>query len=107
MKLSKEGRYLLLAEVKELLSKEEEPKEVHRLALEHANAFTKLSVEEAKELAGELSKLDLPENIICKLVDILPSDTDTVITILSTDRSRIQENLISKTLETVLKYVKE
>jgi DNA-directed RNA polymerase subunit F len=107
MKLLKEGRYLLLAEANELLSKEEEPKEVHKLALEHAKTFSKLSVKEAKELADELSKLDLPENIICKLVDILPSDKDTVITILSTDKSRIQENLISRVLETVLKYVKE
>jgi len=86
MRASKEGRYLTLAEVKELLG-EEELNDVQKLALEHSREFSKLGVKEAKALTKELSELDLPENIVCKLVDILPSDTDTIITVLSTERS--------------------
>ncbi|MDY6985475.1 MAG: hypothetical protein SVE93_03605 [Candidatus Thermoplasmatota archaeon] len=106
MKVSKEGRYLTLAEVKELLG-EETLNDVQKLALEHAKEFSKLGVKEAKALTKELSELDLPENIVCKIVDILPQDTDTIITILSTEKSRIKEDLINKVLEIILKYTTE
>lgn len=107
MRVSKEGRCLTLAEVKELLGGEEVLKDVQKLALEHAKEFSKLGVEEAKALTKELSELDLPESIVCKIVDILPHDTDVIITILSTEKSRIKEDLINKVLEIVSRYAKE
>jgi DNA-directed RNA polymerase subunit F len=107
MKLSNEGHYLTLAEVQGLLSEEKELNDVQRLALEHARGFNKLDVKEAETLRKELSKLNLPDKLVCKIVDILPEDTDTVIAILSTDRSRIQENVIKQVLEIALKHVKE
>jgi DNA-directed RNA polymerase subunit F len=107
MRISDEGHYISLAEVKNLLENEEDLKEEQRDALEHAKEFSKLELSEAKYLAEELSKLELPENLIYEIINILPQDTDAVISVLSADRSKLKDEIIKKVLGAVLRHSKE
>jgi len=96
MRISDEGHYISLAEVKNLLENEEDLKEEQRDALEHAKGFSKLELNDAKDLAEELSKLELTENLIYEIINILPQDTDAVISVLSADRSKLKDETIKK-----------
>jgi DNA-directed RNA polymerase subunit F len=107
MRISDEGHYISLAEVKNLLENEEDLKEEQRDALEHAKEFSKLELNEAKDLAEELSKLELTENLIYEIINILPQDTDAVISVLSADRSKLKDETIRKVLDAVLRHSKE
>ena len=71
------------AEVKNILKKaSKERKELiyeQRIALEHAQKFTKLSIKQTKDMINELNKLDfIDENQAYRIADLLPVTEDDV-----------------------------
>ena len=104
MKVVDKGKFLSLTEVITILDGEKELTPEQRAALEHAKESTKLDVKDAKKLIKELKTLKLPDSIIYKTVDILPENVETVIAILSTEKSRIKEETVKAILEITKKY---
>lgn len=81
-------RNLTLAEVKELLEREETKRELstlERYTLDYARRFAKISSSETARRAVEqlMSELGLPEEIAVQLVNIAPTDPGEVRLILS------------------------
>jgi DNA-directed RNA polymerase subunit F len=107
MRIVNKGEFLSLAEVIKILEKEKELTPEQRAALEHAKECTNLGVKDAKKLVGELRTLKLPDSIVYKIVDILPEDVETVVSILSTQRSRIKEEIVKDILSITKKYLGE
>jgi DNA-directed RNA polymerase subunit F len=106
------AKYVSLVEVKNILKKlEKERKELiyeQRIALEHAQKFSKLSIKDTKELIAGLVKLDhIEENHAYKIADILPTSADDVKAIFAKERYTPTEAEIKKILELVGKYYTE
>jgi len=105
-----EPRYVSLSEVKELLSKESEERELRyeqSLALSHAEAFVKLSLEDTKDLIEELmGEFDfVKEESAYKLADILPEDEDGVRAVFQQDRYTPSDDEAEKIINTIKKYL--
>jgi len=98
-----------LSEVKNILKKVQKEREdllyEQRIALEHSEIFSKLTVTKTNELIKELSELDfLKENQIFKIADLLPQTEDDIKTIFAKERGNLGENEIKKILEIVRKH---
>ncbi len=107
---SDDPRFVSLAEVKELLSKESEKRELgyeQTLALGHAETFVKLSVEETKELIGELKEeFDfIDERKAYKIADTLPEDKDGLRAVFQQDRYTPSDDEVEKIINTIKKYL--
>ena len=105
-----EPRYVSLSEVKELLSKESEERELRyeqSLALSHAEAFVKLSLEDTKDLIEELmEEFDfVKEESAYKLADILPEDKNGVRAVFQQDRFTPSDDEAEKIINTIKKYL--
>ncbi len=105
-----EEEYLSLAEVKKVLEKEKDNREElmpeQKLALSHAEAFTKLSITKAKQLVGELVKMDqISEPNAYKIADILPEHADEVRAIFSKERFTLTKEETEAVLKLVRKYM--
>ncbi|MBX8632464.1 MAG: RNA polymerase Rpb4 family protein [Thermoplasmata archaeon] len=102
-------RYLTLAEVKQLLSKEERQGDLspeQKVALEHAQKFAKLDLESVRKLRKELGEMDIGgEQNIVKIIDILPSAPEDVRLIFSKERLTPEKKQIEQIIETVRKYM--
>jgi len=105
-----EARYVSLAEVKELLSKEAEERELRyeqSLALSHAETFVKLSREDTEELIETL--MDdfefVDEESAFKLADILPEDKDGVRAVFQQHRTTPSDDEAEKIINTIKKYL--
>jgi DNA-directed RNA polymerase subunit F len=103
------AKLVSLAEVKNILKRiEKERKELiyeQRIALEHAQRFTKLSVKKTKDLIKDLLKLEnLGESHAYKIADLLPTSEDDVKAIFAKERYTPDENEIKNILEIVGKY---
>ncbi len=98
---------MTLAEVKELLEKEQENRELNteqNYALAHALKFAKLDAKASRKLVEELQKIEpLSELHACKLADIMPRYPDEVRTIFAKERFALDANLIEQILETIRK----
>jgi len=97
----KELTPLTLAEVSELMSKEEKQEKLRAFIKQ----FTKMPAKEARQMKEELKKLDLiklKDKHIVKIVDFMPKDAADLTKIVS-DVSFNQEE-ISKILDVVSKY---
>lgn len=98
-----------MAEVKNLLEKEEKKRELtyeQKLALEHAKHFAKIGVTKAKKMADELMKIErITEPFAYKIVDILPMHTDEVRAIFLKERFTLEDDEIKKILKIVEKYL--
>jgi DNA-directed RNA polymerase subunit F len=106
------SKYVSLVEVKNMLKKiEKERKELiyeQRIALEHAQKFSKLSIKDTKALITNLVKLDhIEEHHAFKIADILPTSADDVKAIFAKERYTPTEAEINKILELVGKYYTE
>jgi DNA-directed RNA polymerase subunit F len=104
-----DAKYVPISEVKNILKKiETERKEItyeQRIALEHANKFSKISNQKVKELIKDLKKLDFIDEIhINKIVDLLPLSDEDIKTIFAKERINIDDNKIRKILDIVNKY---
>ncbi len=102
-------KYVPLAEVKNILKKiSKERKELtyeQRIALEHAEAFSKISVKATQDLIKELKTLErLEEFHVYKIADILPTTADDVKAIFAKERFTPTETEIKKIVELVAKY---
>jgi DNA-directed RNA polymerase subunit F len=102
--------YLSLAEVKELLEKEKDNREElmpeQKLALSHAEAFTKLTKTKAKKLVAELTKMDqISEPNAFKIADVLPEEPDEVRAIFSKERFSLSKDETEQVLKLVRKYL--
>lgn len=98
---------ITLAEAKELLKKDagEELSYEKRKALEHAEAFAKLSAKRAREMVEELKKLDnMNEEIAIKICDLMPKTKDEIRSIYAKERFTIGEKELNAILEIVSKY---
>ena len=107
--MASEVKYVPLAEVKNILKKiSKERKELtyeQRIALEHAEAFSKISVKATQDLIKELKTLDrLEEFHVYKIADILPTTADDVKAIFAKERFTPTESEIKKIIELVAKY---
>ena len=105
-----ESRYVSLAEVKELLTEESEERELRyeqSLALSHAEAFVRLSVEDTEDLIEELmEEFDfVKEESAYKLADILPEDADGVRAVFQQDRYTPSDDEAEKIINTIKKYL--
>ena len=107
-----EVKIIPLSEVKNILKKvSKERKELlyeQRIALEHAQKFTKLNAKKTTDMIKELKSLDFLEEIhAVKIADILPTTEDDVKAIFAKERLSIGENEIKKILDIVVKYYVE
>jgi len=105
-----EPRYVSLAEVKELLTKESEERELRyeqSLALSHAETFVELSVEDTKDLIEDLmEEFDfVKEESAYKIADILPEDEDGVRAVFQQDRYTPSDDESEKIINTIKKYL--
>ncbi len=105
-----ESRYLSLSEVKELLMKEAEKRELsyeQSLALGHAEKFVKLDPDETEELIEELvDEFDfMKEKLAYKTVDILPTDMDGVLAVFSKDRYTPSKDEAESIIDLIKQYV--
>ena len=102
-------RYLTLAEVKEILKKEAEERELSPLqksALAHAEEFSRLKLKDAKKLVEELLQLDfMDEKHAVKIADILPIHPDQVRTLYTKEKIVLPPEDIKKVLDIVAKYI--
>ncbi|KYK21030.1 hypothetical protein AYK25_03975 [Thermoplasmatales archaeon SM1-50] len=103
------GKIISLVEAKNILKKiSKERKELlyeQKIALEHAEAFAKLSAKQTKGLIAELMKLDHVEEIHAyKITDILPKNEDDVKAIFAKERYTPNDKEVKNILEIVNKY---
>jgi DNA-directed RNA polymerase subunit F len=106
------AKFVSLAEVKSILKKiESERKELiyeQRIALEHAEKFSKLSVKQTKELIKDVKELGKIEDIHAyKIADILPMTIDDVKAIFAKERYTPNEAESKKIVEIIKKYCNE
>ena len=101
-------QYVSLAEVKNLLEKEQKNRELtyeQNLALEHAKHFSQLGITKANKMASELMKIErISEPFAYKIVDILPMHPDEVRSIFAKERFTLEDNEIKKILKIVEEY---
>jgi DNA-directed RNA polymerase subunit F len=97
-----------LAEVLETLEKAKKRGELEywqRLTYDYAQKFSKLEPSEAKELVGELLKLEkIKEHQAVAIVDLMPQTKEDIELIFAKERTRLEEDDIRKILEIVKKY---
>jgi DNA-directed RNA polymerase subunit F len=103
------AKLVSLSEVKNILKKiEKERKDLiyeQRIALEHAQVFSKLTTKQTKDLIKELKSLEtIEENHAYKIADLLPTTEDAVKAIFAKERSNPGEDGIKKIVEIVRKY---
>ena len=106
------AKLVSLAEVKNILKKiEKERKDLiyeQRIALEHAQVFSKITTKQTKDLIKELMNLGIiEEHHAYKIADLLPTTEDAVKAIFAKERSNPGEGGIKKILEIVRKFYVE
>jgi DNA-directed RNA polymerase subunit F len=98
-----------LAEVKDILTDRQGEGELtaeQKLALEHAQKFSRLDSKKAKKLVKELTELGFVSEInAVKIADILPSHPDDVRLVFSKERASVEKKDIEKILSVVQKYL--
>jgi DNA-directed RNA polymerase subunit F len=100
--------FLTLAEIKELLTKEQKNRTLtteQNYSLEHSTRFAKLSSKDAKKLVKELEKIE-PLNKVqaCKIVDLMPKYPEEIKAVFLKERVTIDDETISKILEKVREF---
>lgn len=102
--------FLTLAEVKELLQKEKEDREEltpeQGYALQHAEAFARLSAKKARRLVNDLMELEFmsPPNAV-KTADLLPTLPEEVRSVFAKERFTLGKEDIQRVLDLVAKYL--
>jgi DNA-directed RNA polymerase subunit F len=114
--LHEEARQLIrpvtLAEVKQMLQEaQDEFQELtyeQKLALKHAQEFSKLSIERVQDLIKDLTEVPIiTEAIAYKIADIMPEHTDDIHLLFSKQRTQLTAEDISSIIEIVDKYREE
>jgi len=98
-----------LVEVKALLAKRKKDAELNYeqdIALKYSKKFAKVSPKEAEKLKGELSKIEsLTEELIAKIVDLIPARKETL-ELLIPKGSGVSDEDLAKVLELTKKHQK-
>jgi DNA-directed RNA polymerase subunit F len=106
--MEEESRNVSIAEALKMLEKEAEKRELgyeQKLALGHAQQFSKLKVEDSEKLKSELMKMEhMNEPVAYKIVEVLPNHADDVRVIFSKERHTLSPAEIDAILEAVRKY---
>ena len=102
-------QYVTLAEVRDLLAEEGEKRELltsQRTALEHAQKVCTISLDSAKALIEEVSKVeDVSDAVAVKIADLLPEYPEDVRAIFSKERVVLDDDKIKQILGIVEKYL--
>ncbi|MBU0686030.1 MAG: RNA polymerase Rpb4 family protein [Thermoplasmatota archaeon] len=102
-------KMVTLAEVKDILSERQnngEPTAEQKLALDHAQKFSRVDSKKAKKLVKELTELGFVSEVnAVKIADILPSTADDVRLVFSKERASVEKKDIEKVLSVVEKYL--
>ena len=102
-------KMVTLAEVKDILSERQKDGELtaeQKLALDHAQKFSRVDSKKAKKLVKELTELGFVSEVnAVKIADILPSTADDVRLIFSKERASVEKKDIEKVLSVVEKYL--
>jgi len=78
-----------------------------KIALEHLNKFTKLSVADAEKFLEDLSQvLRMSNETMVKILDFAPQTPDELRMIFAREKFSLKEDEIKKILEIVKKYSK-
>lgn len=100
-----EEKMASLAEVKNLLTKDEKDGELNyekRLALEHAKQFAILNVTQTNKLITQLTKLErVSDSLAYKIAELLPQHPEEVRPIFAKERFTLEEDEIKKIIEIV------
>lgn len=106
--MSESVKIISLSEVKKILSKEEKDRELSyekKLALQHAQDFSKLTTTKANQLVKELQKIErVSDEHAFKIADVLPEGPDDVRAIFAKERFNLEPDEIEGILEIVNKY---
>jgi DNA-directed RNA polymerase subunit F len=110
-----EEEYLTVSEVKELLAAVEteraadEDREMRyelARAIEHANRFAELSVDDSRALVEELQEHEkVDETAAYKIVDLLPQTRDELRSVYSQERYSMSGDELDEILNVVAQYV--
>lgn len=98
---------LTLPEVKQLLEEraKEELNYMQRITLDYASKFSKLSVEEARQLVNELiSKFDLKMETTVQITNILPDTVHELRVLLTTESKTFTSDELKRMIEVIKKY---
>ena len=102
-------RYVTLAEVRDLLQEAEEERELtmeQKFALNHADAFTRLSKDDSEALVKKLLEVEfVHEKLAYKIADIIPETEDEVKAIFAKERTVIGKSEIKEIMDIVGEYV--
>lgn len=109
MNTENKAQLISISEVKNILTKvEKERKELlyeQRIALEHAQKFSKLPVSKTKALIDELKKVPgVEEAQAYKIADISPENDDDIRTLFAKERVTISSDSIKKIIDLINKY---
>ena len=109
MEGAEKGRLVSLAEVKNILKKvSKERKEMNyeqKIAFEHAQKFSTMSIKATQEMIKELQTLKhIEEPHAYKIADLVPKTPDDVKAIFAKERYTPNESEIKNILEIVGKY---
>jgi len=101
--------YLTLAEIKELLQKDQEVRVLtmeQNYALEHAIKFARLDAKDARKLADELAKIEpVSEALACKLVDLMPQHKEEINAVFLKERTSVDDAVVSQILDKIKQYL--
>ncbi len=104
-----EEKYVTLAEIRDLLTKENESRDLltsQKAAMEHARSISPISLEQANELINELLAFEeVTENLAVKIADILPLHPEDLRAIFSKERVVLEADVTNGILEIVAKYL--
>jgi DNA-directed RNA polymerase subunit F len=99
-----------LAEVLSILEKEKKRGELdysQRLAYDYSQKFAKIEPKKAREMVGELLKIEkVKEHQATVIVDLMPEKKEDVELIFLKERTKLEDGDVKKILEIVDKYNK-
>ncbi len=102
-------RYISLAEVRDLLTAENEKRELlttQKAAMEHARTVSTLTVDQANALVSEVSQIpEITEAIAVKIADLLPQYPEDIRAIISKERVNLDAAAVDSIIEIVAKYL--
>lgn len=101
-------QFIPLTTVKKILKKRSEEEMIYeqKIALEHADKFARLKQSDAEQLEKELKELGLrvSDDVIVKIVDILPVDETDIKAIMLKSGTQLKKDQVQKILDIVAKY---
>lgn len=102
-------RYMNLAEIRDLLTEENEKRELltsQKAAMEHARTVSTISADDAAKLIEEVSEIEgVSDYVAVKIADLLPQSSEDLRAIFSKERVTVETATFDKILEIVAKYL--